>query len=386
MTSLDILDSVSVGATFGVTALAAALAFGSRTSASRYLALFFACLALDSLLGGIPFALREWLSDGALRWFRVVVVPNAYLVGPLLYGYTKALTSPPGGKTKRVLWHALPCAAVLAFSLANALTAFDSSPTGRLLSNVTFHAWILQSLPYLVLAVRRTYAARPLLEQIAADEAVLQLAWLRRLVAVIGTMWVIEAINRLPRVAGLVGYERFNLVLAWLVTGSLYLLAWFALRQRILIPPEVAESFPIDGESSVARYQRSGLDSAQCARIADELTQLMKSERPYTDSTFDLRALSRCSGWPPSYISQALNQGLQQNFFEFVNGFRMTAAQQCLADPDDHRTTLDIALACGFGSKSTFNAVFKRISGLTPREFRRACSPSRPAPAKSSGG
>jgi AraC-like DNA-binding protein len=375
MTAVHILNALSIGATLGLTALAAALAFASRTRASGYLAGFFACVTLDSLFGGIPFALREWLSEDALRWFRVVVVPNAYLLGPLLYGYAKALTSAgPGVQVRRHLRHALPCAVVLALSLGNALAAFDRSSIGRMLVQFTLHAWVLQGVPYLVLAARRTYTARPLLEQVNADEAALHLAWLRRLVAVIGAMWLLEAIDRIPRVAGLAGYEGFNLALAWLTFGALFLLAWFALRQRVLIPPEVTESLPTGEEGAVARYERSGLDPAQCARIADELAQLMRSGHLYADSRFDLRELSRRSGWPPSYISQALNQGLRQNFFEFVNGFRIAAAQQCLADPDDRRTTLDIALACGFGSKSTFNAVFKRMSGMTPREFRRGAS------------
>jgi AraC-like DNA-binding protein len=74
-------------------------------------------------------------------------------------------------------------------------------------------------------------------------------------------------------------------------------------------------------------------------------------------------------GWPPNYISQALNQGLGQNFFEFVNGFRVAAAECCLADPPDKRTILEVALACGFGSKSTFNAVFKRMTDRTPSQY-----------------
>ena len=99
---------------------------------------------------------------------------------------------------------------------------------------------------------------------------------------------------------------------------------------------------------------------------------MLTNERLYADGSFDLQALSRRSGWPPNYVSQALNQGLGRNFFEFVNGFRVAAAETCLADPADTRTILEIALACGFGSKSTFNTVFKRINGSTPGEFRRA--------------
>nr|WP_233171659.1 AraC family transcriptional regulator [Dyella sp. ASV21] len=98
----------------------------------------------------------------------------------------------------------------------------------------------------------------------------------------------------------------------------------------------------------------------------------MAGEHLYVDSQFDLAALSRRSGWSPNYVSQALNQGRGQNFFEFVNGYRVAAAERYLADPAERRTILEVALACGFGSKSTFNAVFKRITGQTPSGYRRA--------------
>lgn len=91
----------------------------------------------------------------------------------------------------------------------------------------------------------------------------------------------------------------------------------------------------------------------------------------YADPDFDLLRLSQRSGWPPNHVSQALNQGLGQNFFEFVNTFRIASATASLADGGDGRSVLEIALASGFGSKSTFNAVFKRMTGHTPREYRR---------------
>jgi AraC-like DNA-binding protein len=160
-----------------------------------------------------------------------------------------------------------------------------------------------------------------------------------------------------------------------LFVGSLYLLAWFGLRER------GARRIEAEAPSASPSYARSGLAADQCATVAAELSRLMVDEALYADSAFDLAALSRRSGWPPNYVSQALNQGLGRNFFEFVNGFRVAAAERHLADPDDARTILEIALACGFGSKSTFNAVFKRMTGRTPREFRRASEALREKPA-----
>ncbi len=99
----------------------------------------------------------------------------------------------------------------------------------------------------------------------------------------------------------------------------------------------------------------------------------------YADPDFNLLRLSQCSGWPPNHVSQALNQGLGQNFFEFVNTFRIASATASLADGSDGRSVLEIALASGFGSKSTFNTVFKRMTGRTPREYRRLPTTDTPA-------
>lgn len=371
MTPADLLNLAAGAAMLGLTALTAALACGLRTRAARFLSAFFACFALVSLLGTILLGGRAWLSADAVRWLRVVEVAGMYLLGPLLYGYVVALTS--GGRAlerRGVLWHLLPCAIAFAISLANALTAFDTSPTGQRVFLLSFHAWVLQGVPYLVAAAWRSYRARPLLEQVSADEAALHLAWLRWLVAAIAACWIFSAIDRLPHATGATAWTWLGAVFGWLTTSALYLLAWFGLRQRILIPPEFVEPRATEPDTA-ARYERSGLDPAHCAQVAAELSWLMREERLYAEADFDLRRLSERSGWPPNHVSQALNQGLGHNFFEFINGFRVDAAQACLADPADRRSVLEIALACGFGSKSTFNTVFKRLVGRTPREYRR---------------
>jgi AraC-like DNA-binding protein len=183
--------------------------------------------------------------------------------------------------------------------------------------------------------------------------------------------WVVIALERWLHEAGASDWTWLSVTFGWLTAAALYLLAWFGLRQRVLIPSEFVEARRSD-RAVTPRYERSGLDAAHCALVAAELGRLVREERLYTDPDFDLRRLSECSGWPPNHVSQALNQGLCSNFFEFVNGFRVAAAKSCLADSDDRRSVLEIALACGFGSKSTFNTVFKRLVGSTPREYRRA--------------
>jgi AraC-like DNA-binding protein len=253
------------------------------------------------------------------------------------------------------------------------LYALDTSRAGALVSKAIFHVWVLQGLAYLVLAVERVRRARSLLEQASADDAVLRLHWLHRFAALNGLIWGLLLVDRICEVTGIHEGLWQSAALGVMTTSALFALAWFGLRLPLVASAEEIGALPsgraIRGKSS---YARSGLDGEQCIKIAADLSRLLEQENLYADSQLDLHTLSRRSGWSSNYISQALNQGLNQSFFEFVNGYRVSAAERCLIDPADERTILEVALACGFGSKSTFNAVFKRMTGRTPGELRRA--------------
>lgn len=379
MTPPDLLNLAAGAAVLGLASLTAALGWGLHTRPARFLTAFFACFALAHLLGTLLLGGGAWLSVDTVRWLRVIEVPLVYLLGPLLYGYAVALTSSGKVPVRSIaLWHLLPCATALVISLANALTPFDATAAGKRIFLFSFHGWMFQGAPYLIAAIWRSYSARPLLEQVSADEAALHLGWLRWLIAVIGACWISSAIDRWPQTTGVSSWAWFGVTLNWLTTAAIYLLAWFGLRQRILVPAALVPpnecQAPVtepETEAEDARYRRSGLSPAHCLAIAAELTRLMETERLYVDPGFDLLRLSQRSGWPPNHVSQALNQGLGQNFFEFVNTFRIATATACLADAGDRRSVLEIALVSGFGSKSTFNTVFKRMTGRTPREYRR---------------
>ena len=59
------------------------------------------------------------------------------------------------------------------------------------------------------------------------------------------------------------------------------------------------------------------------------------------------------------------------NFYDFVNDYRVEEIKQKLADPAQNQYTLNaLAFDCGFNSKSTFNELFKKNTGKTPKEYK----------------
>jgi AraC-like DNA-binding protein len=84
-----------------------------------------------------------------------------------------------------------------------------------------------------------------------------------------------------------------------------------------------------------------------------------------------LQKMARDLSIPPHHLSQVLNTKLNNNFYNFINSYRVNEAKKLLKSTE-HRDTriLEISHMAGFKSKSVFNAVFKEFTNLTPKEFR----------------
>ena len=97
----------------------------------------------------------------------------------------------------------------------------------------------------------------------------------------------------------------------------------------------------------------------------------MECERPYKRAELTLGELAWALDTSPHRLSEVLNAQLRLSFHDFVNGYRVREVQKRLASPDGARYTyLALALDAGFASKSTFNAVFKKQTGMTPSVYR----------------
>ncbi|MEM9260801.1 MAG: helix-turn-helix domain-containing protein, partial [Bacteroidota bacterium] len=70
------------------------------------------------------------------------------------------------------------------------------------------------------------------------------------------------------------------------------------------------------------------------------------------------------------HLSQLLNEEKQQNFFDFINGYRVREAQERITAGRE-RTLLEIAYAVGFNNKNSFNSAFKKYLGMTPSAYKK---------------
>ncbi|MFV0329868.1 MAG: helix-turn-helix domain-containing protein [Dysgonomonas sp.] len=124
----------------------------------------------------------------------------------------------------------------------------------------------------------------------------------------------------------------------------------------------------IEKEKSYANY---GLKQEEAVLLSKRLKNYMECEKPYTNMDLTLKDLASALDTYPHYITQVLNTVFNQNFYDFINSYRIDEIQKRLHDPQyKNLTILAIAFDCGFNSKSTFNRIFKQKTGLTPSEYK----------------
>ncbi len=70
----------------------------------------------------------------------------------------------------------------------------------------------------------------------------------------------------------------------------------------------------------------------------------------------------------PSYFSTIFKQSCGSSFKEYLNMVRVEESKRLLANTD--YSIIDIAIATGFEDQSYFSKVFKKFTGLTPKQYR----------------
>lgn len=366
-------------AVLGISVLARHL---TTNPATLPLVLFIAVMAI---VAAMPVAASQ---SASVRTVYAAFLPPAFLLmGPGLWLYVKGLTSETRWKLKKEDgWHMLlPAAGLMATAMIlglpegtrdtmffaaipdHMLTREDGVPLyAGVVAIVLFFlviAWLFQSVFYAARILRSLAHYRARLKDLFANNDQRELYWLNGILCIIGGIWLmffsaVIADNFFDR--RLYGQEVasvFPLVLIW--TASFWGIGQKPGFENRYVPAE---------DSPRMKYQRSAMDEEQAGRIAARLNKAMAEDRLYLDANLSLPKLAKHMAISANKISQTLNESLNVNFFDYVNGWRIEAARKMLRDSD--MSVLDISLAVGFNARSSFYKAFRHHTGQTPSAFR----------------
>jgi len=112
-------------------------------------------------------------------------------------------------------------------------------------------------------------------------------------------------------------------------------------------------------------------DRSDAREKGRRLKEAVAANRLYEDAELTLATLAVKLRIHPHDLSRIINTGLEKNFSDFINEFRVRDIARKMADPaNDGLTLLGLAYESGFNSKTTFNRVFKEMTGKTPVEYK----------------
>ena len=126
----------------------------------------------------------------------------------------------------------------------------------------------------------------------------------------------------------------------------------------------------IESEIRKKKYEKSLLFWVDTDLLADRLNELMAGRFLYREFDITLEKLSAMLLIKPHQLSQMLNERLGTNFWQYVNSFRIGEAKKLLVE-NPEQSVISICYHVGFGSKSTFNDIFKKFTGESPSEYRK---------------
>ncbi|UXX81028.1 AraC family transcriptional regulator [Reichenbachiella carrageenanivorans] len=106
--------------------------------------------------------------------------------------------------------------------------------------------------------------------------------------------------------------------------------------------------------------------------ILEALQRVLEEKRLHLRNDITEREVAKEIDIQPYILSKVLNENLGMNFNRYINNFRIEEAKRILLSPDTNdATNYSIALDSGFKTESVYYSNFKKIVGMTPKQFQK---------------
>ena len=137
---------------------------------------------------------------------------------------------------------------------------------------------------------------------------------------------------------------------------------------KALIQPEIFSGI----EDEKTESKKTSLSKGVNEIYVQKLITYMVKEKPYLVSDITLNDLAERVSIPPRSLSEVIHTAFNQNFYDFINSYRIKESQMLLADETAKlKTVSEVLFEVGFNSKSSFNQAFRKYAGMTPSEFKK---------------
>jgi AraC-like DNA-binding protein len=305
--------------------------------------------------------------------------PLPFIYSPALYLYVHIVSENKKKFNLRNLYHFIPVGLMILAGIFGAFIFPDEVKLSLMDPYLEKSVFIIvmrtiipfYGITYLFLSLSETKKYHHRLKENFSDIEKLKLDWLIYLIFGIALVWLLELIQIiLIDIAEKPENIAYKYIYA-AVSILIYIITYKSLKQpEVFSEVELREKESVEEEPS--QYLKSGLTETTAQQILIQLLEVMEGDKPYLKSNLSLSDLSAILHISPHNLSEVINSKLNKSFYEFVNIYRVDEVKRMLKDEKyNSYSILSVSFEAGFNSKSTFNNIFKKITGVTPTEYRR---------------
>ncbi|MEM6343176.1 MAG: helix-turn-helix domain-containing protein [Bacteroidota bacterium] len=361
---LSILTSINVFL-FGLLA-AFLLVREAGAKRARYLLVAFLLTWVATLLEAVGMVEGFFVSYPRLAFWGSSLI---WMQGPLIYLFTRAITKPEITFHWRDMLHFLPGLLVLLLTqlayqnlpqeqMQYVIEAAQVSASSMVIFATLFFYVYLGF--YLWQSWRLTQRYQRLLKNEYSALEGKSLRWLYLMIGSFSGVVLITALQNVVRF-----YVPNFLSIAQILVFFVVLL--FATRLVLQFMDHQSLAFLV--EPAAAERANPAKDWTHEKK---RLLTFMTEQQAYLDPDLSLAGLAERLDTDPRSLSQLINQGFEQSFFDFVNSQRIEhACQRLHSTTSKERNVTEIMYESGFNSKSSFNTAFKKFTQMTPSQYRK---------------
>lgn len=157
----------------------------------------------------------------------------------------------------------------------------------------------------------------------------------------------------------------------------IYWVGYQAFFRYVLMKDRIVLRAEIRKDNSYREQPHRGLAVEKPNRKKEEgmfqvIHQAIQRDQKYLNPQLSMEFMAEEFSMSTGNLSRLVNRFSDYNFSDYINSFRVEESKKLLKNSEFSEYTIAaIGLECGFNSKSTFYAAFKKFTGQTPSQYRK---------------